>query len=480
MGTNNPAKMTIGKNINATAAAASSSSSSSTNTTTTKTNNLTTNTVRRELGIASSFVRQYYTLLNKAPGYICNFYSNYSTFIHGNIEIGNDHYTEPVVGREEIKRKMENMNLNDCRAKIKQIDCLDTLAGGLVIQVIGELSNDGKPMRRFLQTFVLAPSPNDARSQDVDSNHSKTSRDVHPDDASSHNEKFFVLNSIFRYLEDGRDVEFESEQIGNVVYGTVDPTNGDLILNEHKPLRTNASSSNLNGSVCDGSQIKKRSAADSTEHTIDDVERLASDLKEGVKFNKPNIDQDPPKKEIIPNGGNNLATPVEAPLSSDKNNEPSERPATENGKPTVEHSQAFVMSTSMLPANQTPSQPTSVTRPQPPNEPKTWANAVRNAHPTSAPIQMNSSKTAQDQQPQQIANQSSQTSVQSQQQPNSHQPNQQPNNNNNISGSNNSNNNANNSNNSRRRHVMRKPSNKSGGRMMKRDKARQSAPKPPI
>ena len=45
----------------------------------------------------------------------------------------------------------------------------------LIIQVTGELSNSGQPMRRFMQTFVLAPqSP----------------------------KKYYVHNDIFRYQDE--------------------------------------------------------------------------------------------------------------------------------------------------------------------------------------------------------------------------------------------------------------------------------------
>lgn len=164
----------------------------------------TTSSNGRELSIASSFVKQYYTLLNKAPCFIHNFYSHDSTFIY------DEPCTEPVVGREKIKKKMEDLKFNDCRAKIKQIDCLETLAGGLVIQVIGELSNNGKPMRRFLQTFVLAPSPDETR-QDGDS--TRTSDAASSGGESSSKPKFFVLNSIFRYQDEESETEDEASGI---------------------------------------------------------------------------------------------------------------------------------------------------------------------------------------------------------------------------------------------------------------------------
>lgn len=64
------------------------------------------------------------------------------------------------------------MNFRDCHAKISHVDAQATLGDGVVVQVFGELSNDGHQMRRFTQTFVLAcQSP----------------------------KKYYVHNDIFRY-----------------------------------------------------------------------------------------------------------------------------------------------------------------------------------------------------------------------------------------------------------------------------------------
>ncbi|KAL3244429.1 hypothetical protein MRX96_002195 [Rhipicephalus microplus] len=79
------------------------------------------------------------------------------------------------------------LNFRDCHAKIKQVDSLTTLGEGVVIQVTGELSNAGQPMRRFMQTFVLAPQ------QPL---------------------KYYVRNDIFRY-QDEVFTEEEEEEEGN-------------------------------------------------------------------------------------------------------------------------------------------------------------------------------------------------------------------------------------------------------------------------
>lgn len=76
---------------------------------------------------------------------------------------------------QEIHKKIMSLNFCDCHAKIRQVDSQATVGNGVVVQVTGELSNNGQPMRRFMQTFVLAPqSP----------------------------KKYYVHNDIFRYQDE--------------------------------------------------------------------------------------------------------------------------------------------------------------------------------------------------------------------------------------------------------------------------------------
>ncbi|KAJ2947280.1 hypothetical protein O0L34_g16994 [Tuta absoluta] len=123
--------------------------------------------------VGREFVRQYYTLLNKAPAHLHRFYNNYSSFVHGGLDAPNRE-TLPVVGQKQIHNRIQQLNFRDCHAKISQVDAQATLGNGVVVQVTGELSNGGAPMRRFTQTFVLA-----AQSP----------------------KKYYVHNDIFRYQD---------------------------------------------------------------------------------------------------------------------------------------------------------------------------------------------------------------------------------------------------------------------------------------
>lgn len=58
---------------------------------------------------------------------------------------------------QEIHKKVMSLQFSECHTKIRHVDAHATLGDGVVVQVMGELSNSGRPMRRFMQTFVLAP-----------------------------------------------------------------------------------------------------------------------------------------------------------------------------------------------------------------------------------------------------------------------------------------------------------------------------------
>uniref|UniRef100_A0A1B0C3I2 NTF2 domain-containing protein n=1 Tax=Glossina palpalis gambiensis TaxID=67801 RepID=A0A1B0C3I2_9MUSC len=126
--------------------------------------------------VGREFVRQYYTLLNKAPNHLHRFYNNNSSFVHGESTL--------VVGQKNIHNRIQQLNFHDCHAKISQVDAQATLGNGVVVQVTGELSNDGQPMRRFTQTFVLA---------------------------SQSPKKYYVHNDIFRYQDLYSDEEIDGE-----------------------------------------------------------------------------------------------------------------------------------------------------------------------------------------------------------------------------------------------------------------------------
>ena len=88
---------------------------------------------------------------------------------------------------QDICNKIAELNFTDCHTKIRQVDSQSTVGDGVVVQVTGELSNNGGPMRRFMQTFVLA---------------------------HQNPKQYYVHNDIFRY-QDEVFQEDESEDEGD-------------------------------------------------------------------------------------------------------------------------------------------------------------------------------------------------------------------------------------------------------------------------
>ncbi|KIJ38973.1 hypothetical protein M422DRAFT_33023 [Sphaerobolus stellatus SS14] len=125
------------------------------------------------------FVPQYYTFVNKQPHRLHCFYTKNSTFIHGTE--GED--GRPCYGQQEIHNKILSIGFQDCKVFIHSVDAQASANGGIIIQVIGEMSNRGEPWRKFAQTFFLAEQPNG----------------------------YFVLNDIFRFLKE-ESVDTEEDE----------------------------------------------------------------------------------------------------------------------------------------------------------------------------------------------------------------------------------------------------------------------------
>jgi hypothetical protein len=116
------------------------------------------------------FVPKYYTFLNQQPNRLHCFYTKASTFIHG-VE-GED--GKPCHGQLEIHNKITSMGFQDCKVFIHSVDAQSSAHGGITILVIGEMSNQNGPWRKFVQSFFLAEQPNG----------------------------YFVLNDMFRFLKE--------------------------------------------------------------------------------------------------------------------------------------------------------------------------------------------------------------------------------------------------------------------------------------
>lgn len=85
---------------------------------------------------------------------------------------------------QAISDKIKALDFQDCKVRVLNVDSQASFSN-IVVQVIGEMSNRAQPHHKFVETFVLAEQPNG----------------------------YFVLNDIFRYLNDDEDEIVEDEQI---------------------------------------------------------------------------------------------------------------------------------------------------------------------------------------------------------------------------------------------------------------------------
>ncbi|CAO3583415.1 unnamed protein product [Absidia cylindrospora] len=122
------------------------------------------------------FVREYYTFLNKKPFRLHAFYNKDSLFVRGD----EGEAVQTYHGQEEIRQKIEELNFEDCKVLVTQVDSQISSNDGILIQVLGEMCVMDGPSQKFSQTFFLAPQPNG----------------------------YYVLNDIFRFLKDEVDIDY--------------------------------------------------------------------------------------------------------------------------------------------------------------------------------------------------------------------------------------------------------------------------------
>ncbi|KAF4764361.1 hypothetical protein HAV15_001415 [Penicillium sp. str.  len=123
------------------------------------------------------FVEQYYTTMSRNPDKLHLFYSRRSQLV-----FGTEAESVPVsVGSKAINEKLNSLKFQECKVRVLNVDSQASF-DNILVSVIGEISNNSEPSRKFVQTFVLAEQPNG----------------------------YYVLNDIFRYMAE--EPEEEPEQ----------------------------------------------------------------------------------------------------------------------------------------------------------------------------------------------------------------------------------------------------------------------------
>ncbi|XP_068654503.1 nuclear transport factor 2-like isoform X2 [Aristolochia californica] len=152
--------------------------------------------------VASAFVEQYYTILHQSPELVYRFYQEQSVLSHP----GPNGDMTSVTTTEAINDKILSLNCKDFKVELRTVDAQDSYQGGVSVLVTGWHMAIDEVRRKFIQSFFLAPQ----------------------------DKGFFVLNDIFRYVDEDELVENSSLSANNVsVDGPAAPLTPDQ--DRHEP-----------------------------------------------------------------------------------------------------------------------------------------------------------------------------------------------------------------------------------------------------
>lgn len=293
------------------------------------------------------FVSQYYTFVNKHPSRLHCFYTKNSAFIHGTE--GED--GQPSYGQHEIHEKILSIGFQDCKVYIHSVDAQASANKGIVVQAIGEMSNNNEPWRKFAQTFFLAEQPNG----------------------------YFVLNDIFRYLKEDSDEESpeeEDEAAGAIAAGVVDeeivPEPAPGVENNYHPNPQQQSRADPPPALESQLAPPEAHVETTTPHTngngVHHAESPVSPEPAPAEPTPAPEEEPTPAAPAEPSPAS--PSPVLAPAEPATPAPPTaEEPVAEEPTPP-----AAAPSTSAPPPAAQPTAPAPAPRPAAPEKPKTWAN----------------------------------------------------------------------------------------------------------
>ncbi|KAK8943492.1 hypothetical protein KSP40_PGU001492 [Platanthera guangdongensis] len=121
--------------------------------------------------VGNAFVQQFFLILHQSPELVHRFYQESSKL--GRPEAKGEMSTISTL--QAINEKILSMDYTDYRAQIKTVDAQKSLNGGVLVLVTGYLFGKDNVKRDFAQTFFLATQV----------------------------KGYYVLNDIFRYVEEG-------------------------------------------------------------------------------------------------------------------------------------------------------------------------------------------------------------------------------------------------------------------------------------
>lgn len=210
----------------------------------------------------------------------------------------------------------------------------------IVVQVIGEMSNKAAPHRKFVQTFVLAEQPNG----------------------------YFVLNDIFRYIDEEEEEEIGAEDTFEAGPPVADETPEPTGQAEPKTLTSSDDpvaqerdaqevDKKLEQKVVEKETAKEEASSDNPPANGATVEKTA----------QVDVAEDAPAAAVAIDTPESAATPEVAETAVEAENVQPEKPKDPDPTPVASPPQPTKATPVQAPASEAPSKPAA---------PKTWANLV--------------------------------------------------------------------------------------------------------
>ncbi|KAI4319307.1 hypothetical protein MLD38_032922 [Melastoma candidum] len=201
--------------------------------------------------VGNAFVHQYYLVLHQSPEHVHRFYQDGSKLGRP----GENGVMGITSTMQAINEKIMSLDYGEFRAEIISVDAQDSLNGGVIVLVTGYLTGGDNLRRKFTQSFFLAPQ----------------------------DKGYFVLNDIFRYLDECNDEDASN----GTVYDVEAPFAPEAVVEEAAP------SEEVEDEVCDPSESEDGLVVE--EEPI--VEAVDEPINNGTPVTDEDVkDDDAPKK----------------------------------------------------------------------------------------------------------------------------------------------------------------------------------------
>ncbi|KAH8723941.1 hypothetical protein GQ44DRAFT_619180 [Phaeosphaeriaceae sp. PMI808] len=274
------------------------------------------------------FVEQYYTTLSKTPDRLYLFYNKRSQYVSG-VE---EEKVNVCLGQRAINEHIKDLDFKDTKVRVTNVDSQGSDAN-IVIQVIGEISNQGQPHKRFAQTFVLAEQTNG----------------------------YFVLNDIFRYLaeepEDDEELQGEAATPANGIQEPA-PT---AAVPEDAPLDHDELANNEEG-------------LNKVDEKLEEASREEPPVEESAPVESAPAEEETPKAVETP-----------AAVSEEAPKEP-EAPAAEAPAAPAAPEKPKAPAATKAPTASKTSSVAMPAGPPKPSAPRTWASLAASANKVATPV----------------------------------------------------------------------------------------------